>query len=124
VEGQRLRHVRARVEGLLDELGMADRRNHSLGELSGGEMQRVALARALVADPSVILADEPTGNLDSRTGHMILALLARLARDRGVTLVMVTHDLTATSYAERVVTMEDGRIVNDLAAPQLARPVE
>jgi len=124
LEGQRLRHVRARVEGLLDELGMADRRNHSLGELSGGEMQRVALARALVADPSVILADEPTGNLDSRTGHMILALLARLARDRGVTLVMVTHDLTATSYAERVVTMEDGRIVNDLAAPQLARPVE
>jgi putative ABC transport system ATP-binding protein len=113
LDGHRLRSVKERVDDLLDSLGMADRREHALNELSGGEMQRVAIARALVANPRLVLADEPTGNLDTQTGHVILELLQRATAERGMTLVVVTHDMEVTSYANRVVTMEDGQIQSD-----------
>jgi putative ABC transport system ATP-binding protein len=114
LEGRRLREVRPRVEALLEELGIAGRRDHQLEELSGGELQRVAIARALVAEPGVILADEPTGNLDSRTGAETLATFRRLTRERGTTILLATHDLSATSYADRIVTLRDGCVAEDL----------
>jgi putative ABC transport system ATP-binding protein len=114
LEGRRLRELRPRVDALLEELGIASRRDHELEQLSGGEMQRVAIARALVAEPRLILADEPTGNLDTRTGAETLAIFSRLTREQGTTLLMATHDLAATSYADRIVTLRDGRIAEDL----------
>ena len=80
-------------------------------------MQRVAIARALMAEPELILADEPTGNLDSRTGHEILGVLQGLAVERSVTVIVATHDLSSTSYADRIVSMQDGRIQEDSAPP-------
>jgi putative ABC transport system ATP-binding protein len=103
---------RKRALGLLERLGILDRASHRPGELSGGEAQRAALARALVNDPDLILADEPTGNLDSRTGDEVLDLLAGLV-DEGRTLVLVTHDTDVTRRAERVVELRDGRMTRD-----------
>jgi len=114
LEGLRLREVRPRVDALLEELGIASRRDHPLEQLSGGEMQRVAIARALVARPRLILADEPTGNLDTRTGAETLAIFNRLTREQGTALLMATHDLSATSYADRILTLRDGEIAEDL----------
>lgn len=110
LEGYRLRQLRDRVDALLERLQLLHRREHSLAELSGGEMQRVAIARALVAEPGLLLADEPTGNLDSRTGGEILGLFREMAAERGVTLIMMTHDLQATSVADRVISLRDGRV--------------
>lgn len=106
------REWRKRALGLLERLGILDRASHRPGELSGGEAQRAALARALVNDPDLILADEPTGNLDSRTGEDVLDLLSGLV-DEGRTLVLVTHDKDVTHRAERVVELRDGRITRD-----------
>ena len=92
---------------------LARRRRHRPDELSGGEMQRVAIARALVIEPALILADEPTGNLDSRTGEQILSLIRDANERRGATVLMVTHDARAASYGSRTVTMQDGTIVGD-----------
>jgi len=92
-------------------LGLADRLHHTPAQLSGGQQQRVACARALVARPDVIFADEPTGNLDSRTGHEVLDFLRRSVRELGQTIVMVTHERDAAAYADDVITMQDGRIV-------------
>jgi putative ABC transport system ATP-binding protein len=103
---------RKKALGLLERLGILDRASHRPGELSGGEAQRAALARALVNEPDVILADEPTGNLDSRTGEEVLDLLSGLV-DEGRTLVLVTHDKDVTRRAERVVELRDGRVTND-----------
>jgi putative ABC transport system ATP-binding protein len=83
---------------------------HSLAELSGGEAQRVAIARALIADPQVILADEPTGNLDAKSGAVVLALLRELSEESGVTTILMTHDPETRAYADRVVLMRDGRL--------------
>ena len=88
---------------------------HRIHELSGGEMQRVAIARALVIDPILLLADEPTGNLDSKTGEEILQLLKETAEQTDRTVVMVTHEARAAAYGERIITLKDGRIVSDLA---------
>jgi putative ABC transport system ATP-binding protein len=101
-----------RARRALEVVGLAHRARHRPSELSGGEQQRVALARALVADAALVLADEPTGSLDSLTGEEILQLLRKTA-DEGQTIVMVTHDLKAASYADRVVRMIDGTIVED-----------
>lgn len=103
-----LRRVRA-LE-LLQAVGLGERAHHRPNQLSGGEMQRVAVARSLANRPRLLLADEPTGNLDSKTGRMILGLLRDAVREHGVTLVLVTHDLSVASHADRVVHMADGAI--------------
>jgi putative ABC transport system ATP-binding protein len=108
---------RARVVGLLESVGLAERADHIPGKLSGGEQQRVAIARALANDPHVLLADEPTGNLDSTTGAEIMDLLLSLSGDeQRRTVVVVTHDAEVAARAERIVRMRDGRIV-DAPAP-------
>ena len=98
-------------------LGLQDRLTHRPSELSGGQQQRVAVARALVARPDIVFADEPTGNLDSRHGQTLLAFLRRTARDLGQTIVMVTHDPTAASYADQVVFLRDGLVVDEMVEP-------
>ncbi|MDC7120851.1 ABC transporter ATP-binding protein [Cellulomonas fimi] len=105
------------LEELVTTLGLQDRLTHRPSELSGGQQQRVAVARALVTRPEIVFADEPTGNLDSRHGQALLAFLQRAARELGQTVVMVTHDPTAASYADRVVFLADGRAANDLTDP-------
>lgn len=99
---------RRHAEGLLAKVGLADRMHHLPAELSGGEMQRVALARALVTEPDIVLADEPTGNLDALTGAEILKILADLSAGRSVALVMVTHSPEAAAICDRVLTLSDG----------------
>jgi putative ABC transport system ATP-binding protein len=103
----------ARAGALLGELGLAARAHHYPAQLSGGEQQRVALGRAFANQPGLILADEPTGNLDSTTGAHIIDLLIRWHRERGSTLVLVTHDPALARHAERIVELRDGRIVGD-----------
>jgi putative ABC transport system ATP-binding protein len=105
----------AHIGGLFDLVGLAARRDHRPAQLSGGEQQRVAIARAFVMRPALVLADEPTGNLDTRTGREILALLRRGANELGQTIVMVTHDPAAASYSDRVLFLRDGRLVDELA---------
>jgi putative ABC transport system ATP-binding protein len=101
-------------ENLLNRVGLADRRSHRPAELSGGQQQRVAIARALVSQPSVVFADEPTGNLDSKTGAEILELLRASAEELNQTMVMVTHDANAATIADRVLFLADGVIVEEL----------
>jgi ABC-type lipoprotein export system ATPase subunit len=111
------------VRALLDRLGMVHRARHRPAELSGGEMQRTAIARALIAEPQLLLADEPTGNLDSATGELILGVLTQEVARTGVALMMVTHDPGVAARASRVVHMRDGRIVNGspvARSPQLS----
>jgi putative ABC transport system ATP-binding protein len=107
---------RTRALEVLDQVGLADRVHHLPSQLSGGQQQRVAIARALVTRPEVLLADEPTGNLDSARSAEIVALLRALHRDHGQTLVMVTHEPDVAAAATRIVTFRDGRIAHDSAA--------
>jgi putative ABC transport system ATP-binding protein len=102
---------------LVSTLGLGQRLTHRPAELSGGQQQRVAIARALIAKPEVVFADEPTGNLDSRSGAEVLSFLRRSVRELGRTIIMVTHDPTAAAYADRVVLLADGRIAGDIADP-------
>ncbi|MDQ2629932.1 MAG: ABC transporter ATP-binding protein [Actinomycetota bacterium] len=116
----RLREARARVEGRLVELGLGERLRHRGYELSGGERQRVMIARALAIEPSVVLADEPTGNLDSRRSADVLDLLRRLGHEQRVATILVTHDPLAAGYADRAYELHDGRLrsyVADAAQP-------
>jgi putative ABC transport system ATP-binding protein len=101
------------VEQLMQTVGIADRRTHRPAELSGGQQQRVAVARALVSRPAVIFADEPTGNLDSKTSDEVMQLLRRAVDEFGQTVVMVTHDQQAASYSDRRIELVDGRVVRD-----------
>jgi putative ABC transport system ATP-binding protein len=102
---------------VVDTVGLGDRLRHRPSELSGGQQQRVAVARALAGRPEIIFADEPTGNLDSRTGAEILSFMRQAVRELGQTIVMVTHDAVAAGYADRVIFLADGRIVDELLSP-------
>jgi putative ABC transport system ATP-binding protein len=115
LDGVRLGKVKSDAVRLLDRVGLGNRTQHRPAELSGGQMQRVAVARALMMDPSLILADEPTGNLDSATGASILALLAEVAHEDGGSrlVVMVTHNSSAAATTDRVITLQDGRVDSD-----------
>jgi putative ABC transport system ATP-binding protein len=113
LDGQRPRQLRPRVESALEQVGLSHRRRHRPDELSGGEMQRVAIARALVIEPLLILADEPTGNLDTRTGTQILELMRAAQQTRGCTVMLVTHDPRAAGTGDRIVRLADGVVVAD-----------
>jgi putative ABC transport system ATP-binding protein len=115
IDGKRIEEYAARVDELLDLVGLGERRDHRPDQLSGGEQQRVAIARAFVNDPKIVLADEPTGNLDSKSGTVVLELLRQACKDLSATVVMVTHDPRAASYADRVVFLRDGRVVRELS---------
>ncbi|HLL66391.1 MAG TPA: ABC transporter ATP-binding protein [Micromonosporaceae bacterium] len=108
---------RAWYDTVIDTVGLRDRLKHRPSQLSGGQQQRVACARALVSRPQVVFADEPTGNLDSRSGAEVLGFLRRSVREFGQTIVMVTHDPVAASYADRVIFLADGEIVDELRNP-------
>jgi putative ABC transport system ATP-binding protein len=112
------------LNALLERTGIADRRTHRPSELSGGQQQRVAIARALVTRPTIVLADEPTGNLDSQTGGEILQLLRDSANDYGQTIVMVTHEARAAAIADRILFLADGQIVKELTEGSAAEVLE
>jgi putative ABC transport system ATP-binding protein len=110
LDGHPTKPARNRAEALLEAVSLASRRDHLPEELSGGEIQRLAVARALAFQPPILLADEPTGNLDSKTGEEILQLLRRINRENGCTLVMVTHNRDAAGYGDRIITLRDGKV--------------
>jgi len=112
------------LAGVIGTLGIGDRLHHRPDEMSGGQQQRVAVARALVSRPEIIFADEPTGNLDSRAGTEVLGFLRRAVDAMGQTIVMVTHDPVAASYADRIVFLADGRIVDEMHEPTADRVLE
>ncbi len=112
------------VDNVVDAVGLTDRLSHRPSELSGGQQQRVAVARALASRPQIIFADEPTGNLDSATGDEILTFMRRAATDFGQTIVMVTHDPNAASYANRVLFLADGKIVDEMRDPDEERVLQ
>jgi putative ABC transport system ATP-binding protein len=112
------------LDAVIDSVALRDRLRHKPSELSGGQQQRVACARALAARPAIIFADEPTGNLDSRSGIEVLGLLRRSVREMGQTIVMVTHDPAAASYADRVVFLADGAVIDEMHDPNQARVLE
>lgn len=112
LRGENRRETAQRVEDMLDRVGMSHRRRHRPAELSGGEQQRIAIARALAHEPRLLLADEPTGNIDSHQGADIMALIRELVRSGGQTVLLVTHSVTAAHTADYVWTMRDGRLVS------------
>jgi putative ABC transport system ATP-binding protein len=116
------RHARSRAVDLLTAVGLKDRQSHYPVQLSGGEQQRVAVARAFACRPPILLADEPTGNLDSTIGRQIIDLLLALHRDYGSTLVLVTHDSELASFTQRIITLRDGRVVSDQPAAASKEP--
>jgi putative ABC transport system ATP-binding protein len=104
---------RLRAQEALDQVGLSDRHSHTPAELSGGQQQRVAIARAIVTSPALLVADEPTGNLDTARSHEIMQLLTRLNQDRGLTVVMVTHEADVAAYGRRIIKFVDGSIASD-----------
>jgi putative ABC transport system ATP-binding protein len=113
-----------RAQSLLERVGLAERCSHLPSELSGGEQQRVSIARAMLMSPQLLLADEPTGNLDSRAGGAVLELLRELGREEGHTVIMVTHDPSAAAIADRVVFFRDGRVAGEVAGGETDRVIE
>jgi putative ABC transport system ATP-binding protein len=115
IAGRRDKALRDRARMLIERVGLADRADHLPAELSGGEQQRVSIARALLLQPELVLADEPTGNLDTRASAEILALLREVNQREGESILMVTHDPNAAARADRVVFLRDGEVVGELA---------
>jgi putative ABC transport system ATP-binding protein len=111
IDGKNPGQYEERLKNLLELVGLFDRRTHRPDQLSGGEQQRVAIARALVTEPAILLADEPTGNLDTKTGTAIMELLQRSCRELNQTVIVVTHDPRAAAYAQRVIFLQDGQVV-------------
>ena len=118
LQGKSERDIQARVHELLREVDLMERQAHYPHEISGGEMQRVAIARALINKPQLVLADEPTGNLDSRTGHQVMETMARLSEQHRTTFILATHSREAASYATRKLRMRDGSLSSEEAARQ------
>jgi putative ABC transport system ATP-binding protein len=118
LDGTSERETHERASALLVRVGLGDRAGHYPAELSGGEMQRTAVARAIIARPQLVLADEPTGNLDSENGHQVMQLLAELNRETGITIILATHAGEAAEYARRIIRMRDGRIESDNDQPR------
>src|SRR5271166_5899917 len=118
--GREMRNKRGRAALAL--LGLSERERNTPGQLSGGQQQRVAIARALINTPRLILADEPTGNLDTKTSHEIMETLVKLNREQGVTIIVVTHEPDIAGYAKRVITMRDGQIISDEENPENDQP--
>ena len=115
LDGRSKEEAEQRAKMLLDRVGLGNRRDHLPEEMSGGEIQRIAVARALAFDPPILLADEPTGNLDSKTGESILSLLRQINRDAGSTIVMVTHSQEAAGYGGRTIFFRDGKVERESA---------
>jgi putative ABC transport system ATP-binding protein len=114
IDGQPLTRIRRKAGCLLEQMGLGERAGHRPEQLSGGEMQRVAISRALIADPAVLLADEPTGNLDSQASEEIFTLLNKL-NEKGQTIVMVTHNPKAAAFGSRLITLRDGALATDIS---------
>jgi putative ABC transport system ATP-binding protein len=114
---------RQRAMAALDAVGLSDRAEHHPNQLSGGQQQRVAIARALVTQPSVLLADEPTGNLDSATSHEVMEIFAGLRRKRGLTIVVITHERDIAAYGTRTIDFRDGLVVSDVSHETAATAV-
>jgi len=112
------------VDRVIDAVGLRDRLNHKPAELSGGQQQRVAVARALASKPKIIFADEPTGNLDSKSSSDVLGFMRRAVKEFGQTIVMVTHDPNAASYADRVIFLADGKVVDEIDEPTAERVLD
>lgn len=119
---QRAKNRSRQAKMALAKVGLADRFRHKPTELSGGQMQRVAIARALVVNPRVVLADEPTGALDTKTGVEVMELFTGLVREQGITVILVTHETEIAAYADRRITMRDGKVVEDSGVPAVAAP--
>jgi len=115
MDGKKKKDFNQRLDEILEIVGLTERRNFTPRELSGGQQQRVAIARALIASPKLILADEPIGNLDSQSGTEIMELFQKINREKGVTLIQVTHSENAAAYSERIIHMKDGMIEKDSA---------
>lgn len=110
LDGKKMKEHRKRLEDILRIVGLTDRRHHTPRELSGGQQQRVAIARALINEPEIILADEPIGNLDSKTGTEVMELLQRINKEQGRTIVQVTHSREAAAYGQRIISVRDGKV--------------
>jgi putative ABC transport system ATP-binding protein len=110
LDGKKIKDYREKLDEILETVGLSDRINHTPRELSGGQQQRVAIARALINEPDIILADEPTGNLDSKSSEEVMKLLQRINKEKGKTILQVSHSLETAKYSDRIINVRDGKV--------------